>query len=167
MFSNHIQCVSYDANLLCHIIREAAKAPSESTIKDLPQYQYLIEYLRNYKIWDTSDPANSKAIRAPTQTIIIENDYVDEHYSEDYSLYYSKSFQPIGKKCVRLHFFAADENIVENLLSKATGQSSDYGFTKTQLYDLVALGKFHELKDYYQGFVVIRPIPTACFVNCA
>lgn len=165
MFSNHIQCVSYDEDLLCHIIREAAKAPTESTIKDLPQYQYLIEYLRKYKGWDLKAKPNPKTILAPAKTIIIENDYVDEHYSEDYSLYYSKSFQSIGKKCVRLHFFSADENTVVKLLETSTEQSSVYGFTKTQLYDLVALSKFHELKDYYQGFVVVRPIPTACFAK--
>lgn len=164
MFSNHIQCVSYDEGLLCHIIREAAKAPSESTIQNSSQYKYLIEYLGSYKNWNNS---KKKSIEAPTKTIIIENDYVDEHYIEDYSLYYSKSFQSIGKKCVRLHFFSADEQSVCKLLKKdySGDEHTIFGFTKTQLYDLVVKGDFIKLGSFYQGFVVIRPIPNTCFAK--
>lgn len=41
------------------------------------------------------------------KTLIVEYDYVDADYLDDFSNYYVKSFAEITKRCRRLHFFRA------------------------------------------------------------
>lgn len=52
------------------------------------------------------------------KTIIIENDYVDHDYLEDYSDYYVKCFDDYARRCQRIHFFSYDfdkEKFIESL----------------------------------------------------
>ena len=41
-------------------------------------------------------------------TVLLETDYVDRDYLEDYSRYYVKCFNRYGERCARLHFFKND-----------------------------------------------------------
>lgn len=39
------------------------------------------------------------------KTIIVENDYIDRDFLEDYSGYYARCFHDYQRSCTRLHFF--------------------------------------------------------------
>jgi len=79
------------------------------------------------------------------RTIIIENEYVDADYLDDYSSFYAKCFIPYPKLCKRLHFFSSD--ISEADFSSRIGNRD----SKND----------QELNNAYLGFVVARPLPEA------
>lgn len=84
------------------------------------------------------------------ETTVVENEYVDTHFIDDFCGHYGRCFVPYGRKCVRLHFFSRrfeladlyeilisnqDKNIVENVLGQ------------------------------YLGYIVLRPIPASIFAK--
>lgn len=83
------------------------------------------------------------------KTVIIENDYIDRSYLEDYSAYYSRCFNSYEKKCKRLHFF------------------KDYGplpgISEEEFYQWLIHGDgiltSERLEDNYLGFIVVKPLP--------
>ena len=82
-------------------------------------------------------PINStlKALQQPPlscQTVVFENDYVDQDYQHEFSAFYSKAFKSYPQRCVRLHFF-----------SVKIPQKTKTGF-----------GQY---RKRYLGFIVIRP----------
>lgn len=91
-------------------------------------FNYLDKYLTSLK----------------AKTVIIESDYVDRDFLEDYSRYYSKCFKHYEKYCIRLHFFS--------------NEFIDLDFYK-------CISNFHLkrdsslLQDNYLGFIVLRPLP--------
>ena len=66
-------------------------------------------------------------------TVIIEDDYVDKDYQDEFTAFYSRAFKIYTQRCTRLHFFAKDIP------------------TDTSFLDL---GRFRE---QYLGFIVLRP----------
>lgn len=77
------------------------------------------------------------------KSILLEFDYIDKDFLEDYSRYYVKSFGNNGHKCARLHFFSMEvthENLNELLIDSDPT-------------------KLEELKSNYLGFMVIKPLP--------
>jgi hypothetical protein len=79
-------------------------------------------------------------------TILIESEYVDRDYLEDYAAYYARCFKPYDRFCKRLHFFSKslDENILNRLIRDEAPEEE---------------GKQVHLA--YAGFVVVRPLPDA------
>lgn len=81
------------------------------------------------------------------KTIVVEYEYVDRDYLEDYISYYVKCHQDYGRHCTRLHFF-------------------DIAFTHDQFREVLN-GKTELLtkdrKDAYLGFIVIKPLPKTVF----
>jgi hypothetical protein len=78
------------------------------------------------------------------KTIVVESDYVDKDYLDDFMAYYANCFTEYGRRCSRLHFFSID-------------------FTKTNFDDLLR-GKttiidHAKLNDAYLGFMVVKPLP--------
>lgn len=78
------------------------------------------------------------------KTIIVEPDYVDRDFLEDFAGYYVRCFPDYRRKCTRLHFFARpfSEAEFEGLLSRALDDDHVRG-----------------LQDDYLGFVVVKPLP--------
>jgi hypothetical protein len=76
------------------------------------------------------------------KTVLLETDYVDRDYLEDYSRYYVKCFNRYGERCARLHFFR--NNFDHQQFSKIF--TSDDSITK-------------ELQENYLGYMVIKPLP--------
>lgn len=74
------------------------------------------------------------------QIILVENDYIDRDYLEDYAAYYARSFQDYPRKCTRVHFFK------EKL--------SEDDFTK-----MLEGAPNEPLRRSYLGFIVVKPIP--------
>lgn len=77
------------------------------------------------------------------KTMLIENDYIDRDYLEDFSNYYVRCFTEYKKKCTRFHFFSFsfNEDEFENIISKT---------------NLDSLGN---MKESYLGFIVLKPLP--------
>ncbi len=78
------------------------------------------------------------------QSVLLEREYIDKDYLEDYSRYYVKCFNNGGHKCARLHFFndVIDHSILDNVL-KSTPNSAAY----------------QAISKSYLGFIVIKPLP--------
>lgn len=78
------------------------------------------------------------------KTIVVEPDYIDHDYLEDFAAYYVRCFKEYPRKCARLHFFncafAADQ--FRALLAGDEGAISAKG-----------------LNDAYLGFIVVKPLP--------
>ncbi|WP_019677702.1 hypothetical protein [Arsukibacterium perlucidum] len=76
-------------------------------------------------------------------TVLLESEYVDKDYLEDYSRYYVRCFNRYGERCARLHFFKNDfdaEDFQETLIKNEA--SSIQAF-----------------QDSYLGFIVVKPLP--------
>lgn len=77
------------------------------------------------------------------QTVLLESEYIDHDYLEDYTRYYVRGFNNAGYKCARLHFFSYDfdhENI-DGMLQSGNTQEHE------------------SLRRNYLGFIIIKPLP--------
>ncbi|MCK4404241.1 MAG: hypothetical protein KAW02_04050 [candidate division Zixibacteria bacterium] len=79
-------------------------------------------------------------------TMVIEHDYVDGDYLDDYTQYYAKCFKPYERFCRRLHFFSAEFNRKQftSLIEKKIPNNEEERFVKN-----------------YLGFAVAKPLPEA------
>ncbi len=80
------------------------------------------------------------------RTIVVENDYTDADYLDDYASYYVRCFRAYDRRCKRLHFF-----------DRAFDKQEFLQLIRGELLSWYALG----LKGSYLGFVVARPLPEA------
>lgn len=97
------------------------------------QVRYLVSYL------------SSPAINA--QTIVIEENYVDRHYLEEFIGYYATQLRKPESHATRLHFFSESVDVANSIL-RINDQNA--------YRQIVA-----ELQASYLGFVVMRPLPSA------
>ncbi|MGP8437921.1 hypothetical protein ACT2FY_07975 [Paraburkholderia fungorum] len=91
------------------------------------QIDYIFRYLSDLK----------------ASSVVLEFEYVDKDYLEDYSRFYVKRFSSIGPKCARLHFFSCelDHRRIDELLTNGTSES------------------VKGIQDCYLGFMVVKPLP--------
>jgi hypothetical protein len=80
------------------------------------------------------------------KTIVLERDYMDGDYLDDYASYYVKCYVRYKRRCVRLHFFSTSFDETE-FLSHIRAKSRD--------------DQPHSLNSSYLGFIVVRPLPDA------
>lgn len=78
------------------------------------------------------------------KTIIVEKNYVDRDFLEDYAAYYVRCFHRYEHRCLRLHFFTS-EFTQDDLGSFLKGNASPL----TPSF----------LQKSYLGFLVIKPLP--------
>ena len=78
------------------------------------------------------------------QSILVEHNYTDRYYTEDFSEYYVRCFQDYRKTCTRLHFF--NEEFKKN----------DF---RTLLEGGHSICTPSTLQNSYLGFVVVKPLP--------
>ncbi|MGH8556991.1 MAG: hypothetical protein ACRESZ_05915 [Methylococcales bacterium] len=78
------------------------------------------------------------------KTIVVEREYVDRDYLEDYAEYYVRCFQDYPRKCARLHFFKLEFSLedFEDCLLNKSGRIN-----------------FERLQADYLGFIVLKPLP--------
>jgi hypothetical protein len=77
------------------------------------------------------------------KSIVLESEYIDRDYLDDFAKYYVRRFNGNGHKCARLHFFAKEithEEIIR-LLMNCEAKEHD------------------ELRNSYLGYMVIKPLP--------
>ncbi len=83
-------------------------------------------------------------------SILVEAHYVDRHYLDEFSHYYSSSFAPPAPHCERLHFFSGlTKPAMDALVSDA--------YTGLEQRDAAEKA----LTQHYLGFVIRRPLDGA------
>lgn len=130
-----VSVVEFNRDYLIELVRYKTGWDQRNEVSDKTQLNYLCNYLANEQIG--------------CKTIIVEDEYIDRHYLEDYSEYYARCFPSHPRKCSRVHFFRepfTQQNFVAGL-----SENND---------DLKA-----NLQQSYLGFVVIRPIPHTFFAK--
>lgn len=101
---------------------------------------YVIDYVQELvRVHSTHATPTGKL------SMLVESDYVDMDFADDYASFYSKCFQEYGRYCKRVHFFSLPETEID-LKALASG---------TKLTDTQREG----LELHYLGFVVARPLP--------
>lgn len=75
--------------------------------------------------------------------MVVEDNYIDRDYLDDYANYYSKCFRSYERFCRRIHFFK-DISEKEFLEFAKTGAGED---------------TLPRLQDDYLGFLVVKPLP--------
>lgn len=83
-------------------------------------------------------------------TIVVENDYVDVHFIEDFCGHYGRCFVSYNRKCVRLHFFNkcfSEDDFQNTLISESDAN------------------QVQEKLGEYLGYIVLRPIPASIFAK--
>lgn len=79
-------------------------------------------------------------------TIVVEGEYVDGDYLDDYAQYYAKCFEPYARFCKRVHFFSNrfDTNEFTSLIQRRIPAKKEKAFVNS-----------------YLGFSVAKPLPEA------
>ncbi|MDH4188253.1 MAG: hypothetical protein OEV08_14780, partial [Nitrospira sp.] len=77
-------------------------------------------------------------------TIVVEHDYIDRDYMEDFAAYYVRCFVQYDRRCKRLHFFSRpfSEQEFRDLISARKGTLPQNKFTES-----------------YLGFIAVKPLP--------
>ena len=118
---------------LSALIRESFDADF-ADIFSKPQVSYLFKYLKELK----------------AEGVLLEPDYIDREFLEDFSNYYVKRFGNDGYVCSRLHFFKcpiSHNDMDELLLGRPDAKlTAEY------------------LQENYLGFIVVKPL-TKTFVG--
>lgn len=111
-----------------------AAGSHEASVEDIAQKNHLTYFKEYFK-------------KIGAKTIIVERQYIDRDYLEDFSSYYVRCFDDYRRKCTRLHFLKEDltETQFEELL---LGGPQD----KTQAAE-------DWLQSAYLGFIVVKPLP--------
>lgn len=78
------------------------------------------------------------------QTMLVESDYIDRDFLEDYAGYYARCFVDYPRRCTRLHFFNRSFSV--RTLRRALEGSCSPGLHRS-------------LQAAYLGFVVVKPLP--------
>lgn len=94
-----------------------------------PQVGYIFNYLETLN----------------ASSVLLELNYIDKDYLEDFSRYYVKRFGNNGHQCARMHFFSTDvhHRQINRILEGGEGTA-----------DLV-----RDLDEAYLGFMIIKPLP--------
>ena len=121
------EVVPYSIDELHKILTVYSKA-SEEAIDQSPHYFYAQTYFPEIG----------------AKTIIVEPDYIDRDYLEDYAGYYVLCFKEYERHCTRVHFFSNEfsKDDFENLLGNRD--------------DILSVGV---LQNNYLGFTVIKNLP--------
>ncbi len=98
------------------------------------------------------------AARFGTNRVFLEKPYMDLEFWEAFSHFYSRSFSPISKECVRIHFFKVDQlisnnDLVEYFMDKDLGDRSiDYiGFLTLRPTSSFNVGRTALVFDWRPG----------------
>jgi hypothetical protein len=121
-------CVlAYNIDVLVECLAEASLASKEEVQRKLHR-QYFSDY---FSVLDA-------------KTIVVEPNYVDHDFLEDFAAYYVRCFEKYERTTTRLHFFSTaftEEQFRNTLINPAAELNAQ------------------RLQDSYLGFVVIKPLP--------
>lgn len=134
IMSKLYEILPYSIDVVCACINDFTDTPI-SVIKRKPFLSYLDSYIKC--LAKNLDNKNSKV------SILLEKEYVDRFFLQDYSNYYVKCFNHYKRDCIRMHFFLYDEYGLERIF--------DFNSSDRRFIDF--------LQMHYLGFMVIRPMP--------
>lgn len=117
--------ISYSEGNLRNIFEETS--PSGSSIQKENHLEYFFEYFKYVSC----------------KSIIIEEEYIDRDFLEDFALYYVRCFKDYGRKCRRLHFFSSEFSI-DNFAAHLKSRNLEFE---------------NNLKSSYLGFAVLKRLP--------
>ncbi len=120
-------------------------------IFEKPQIKYIYNYLKSFM------PAPKQG-KNTSGSILLEHQYIDRDFLEDYSRFYVGRFGNDGYKCARLHFFNCD--LTHKQLDALLAGDADVEFADAPDDKLTLEG----LQQHYLGFMVIKPL-TRTFVG--
>lgn len=131
--------IAFASNLIRSIIADKT-GRMLNQVDDREQLIYLLRYAAHDQIG--------------ASTLVIEYEYIDRHYMEDYAEYYSRCFPRRSRKCLRLHFFSTEFGHAEfrDVLVRKECASENSDAARTRL-------TWKKLQDSYKGFCTIRPLP--------
>jgi hypothetical protein len=112
---DEVEVFPYSIDTLRRLLSEKARAASE-VINSKCHVGYFESYFDHLK----------------AATIVVENEYIDRDFLEDFAAYYVRCFPDYSRKCVRLHFFR-DDFSRDDLLALLAGDASP--LTETSLRD--------------------------------
>ncbi len=119
----------YHFNNLVHRVASAThRRPYDVCVK--PQIKWLDNYLQKMN----------------AETMVVEQDYVDRDYLDDYVAFHARSFSTYGRFCTRLHFFTSRFTLKT---LRAAVDADELG--RGRILDF--------LQRNYLGFTVVRPLP--------
>ena len=116
--------IDYSIDNLCDVISAENKI-SNQVLRNKLHIIYLEGYFQDIN----------------AQTIVLERDYIDKDYLEDYAAYYVRSFNSYKRTCIRLHFFT--KAFTEESFNSILSNTGDNELTSND----------------YVGFIVIKPLP--------
>lgn len=122
------ELLPYTSDNLLNCLVNESKYTSIETIVAKRHKHYFDQYL----------------VEIGAKTIVIENDYIDRDYLEDYAAYYDRCFTDYPRRTRRLHFFSLEFKNVEFESKIASTPKSDSD---------------SELQENYLGFIVVKPLP--------
>lgn len=108
----------------------SSESCSSEEVANQDRAKYLLGYLQDIGV----------------RSMVVENDYTDGDYLEDFASYYVRCFKNYSRKCKRLHFFTGKFNKkqFESFILNQDESATTKAFKQT-----------------YRGFVVARPLPNA------
>ncbi len=118
----------YGLERLVALIAEGSYHKSEEEIRGKRHVGYLESYLKHIE----------------PKTLVVERQYVDRDFLEDFAAYYVRCFPRYEKTCTRIHFFRNPFSQKE--LTECLG-----GEERTLSAEIMRAG--------YLGFMVIKPLP--------
>ncbi len=128
----------FDDEILVDIIHTSSnrthdyKVISHTNSRELIENKLHLRFLKDYLNFQKS------------KTILVEEEYIDRYFLEDFSEYYVSCFKRYSRKCHRIHFFSSSFSSND---FKALIVNKDNDISES------------ELTDSYLGFIVIRPLP--------
>ncbi len=157
----------YNFEALCHYISSVTNTEFQ-VVHTKIQLNYLHHYLTHKEV--------------NTKSVVVEHEYIEKSYLEDYADYFVRCFNDYGKKSTRIHFFSCEFSELEfsNLLAGGKeNQSEPFSFKKKSKERLSPNSKtrfflnrtrassnnkklstlLDSLQENYIGYIVIRPIP--------
>ena len=126
--ANKLEVCEYNIETLRQLIADKSGS-SENVISNKLHHHYFEGYCNDIDV----------------RTVVVENDYIDHDFLEDFSAYYVRCFSPYKRVCTRLHFFSvqfSQSDFEQHLESSANAAISG-----------------DSLQNAYLGFVVIKPLP--------
>lgn len=108
-----------------------------STAGNIPFDILQVEYLSRYL-----DSIGAK-------TLVVEPEYIDRHYMDEFSHYYSRCLPKRSNRAARINVFASQwgSDDLDRMITSASAGADDYKDVQ------------RDLQLNYLGFIIIRPLP--------
>jgi len=118
----------YSLDCLVKLIAASSHQKPEDEVRNKSHTRYFDHYLNKLGV----------------KTLLVERDYIDRDFLEDYAAYYVRCFPLYRKTCTRIHAFR-QEITLEAVKAFLSGDETKIGL--------------EELQTAYLGFIVVKPLP--------